>query len=99
MRSFGDVVIRGDVDTDRSAHLHVPVLAVNRGTARSRLGLEQMVLQYVKKHGKITRKEVAELCRVSSDQAKRVLGRLHDAGRLTRCGEHRGVYYEIAPKT
>ncbi len=37
---------------------------------------EQMVLQYVEKHGRITRGEVAELCRINGPQAYRLLHRL-----------------------
>lgn len=57
---------------------------------------EQMVLQYVEKHGRITRRETAELCRLGSDQAKRLLARLTDAGRLRRQGRGRGVTYVLA---
>ena len=37
---------------------------------------EQMILQYVVTHGKITPKEAAELCRISRPQAYRLLQRL-----------------------
>lgn len=59
---------------------------------------EQMVLQYVEKHGRITRREVAELCQLSSDQAKRVLGRLVRSGKLRVHGTRRGAFYVTAPK-
>ncbi|MGH9163770.1 MAG: ATP-binding protein [Vicinamibacteraceae bacterium] len=55
---------------------------------------EQMVLQYVAKHGRITRGEVAELCQLGPDQAFRLLKRLSDKGLLVRGGEKRGTYYE-----
>ena len=55
---------------------------------------EQMVLQYVGKHGRITRKEAADLCRLSSPQAYRLLARLVRNGSLVRQGElGRGVAY------
>ncbi|MBC7221002.1 putative DNA binding domain-containing protein [Candidatus Bipolaricaulota bacterium] len=54
---------------------------------------EQMVLQYVEKHGRITRKEVAELCRLSPDQAYRLLQRLTESGRLTQHGTKKGAWY------
>jgi ATP-dependent DNA helicase RecG len=41
---------------------------------------EQMVLQYVEKHGRITRSEAAELCRLTSSQAYRLLKRLEKDG-------------------
>jgi ATP-dependent DNA helicase RecG len=55
---------------------------------------EQMVLQYVEKHGRITRAEVAELCKLSPDQAYRLLQRLTESGRLTRHGTKKGAWYE-----
>ena len=57
---------------------------------------EQMVLQYVKKHGKITRRDVVELCRIGSDQAKRLLEMFVKTGKLKRFGKKRGSYYEFA---
>ena len=55
---------------------------------------EQMVLQYVEKHGRITRKEVAALCRISGPQAYRLLDRLAEQGFLAREGNRgRGVGY------
>ena len=47
---------------------------------------EQMVLQYVDKHGHINRREVADLCRIGSQQAYRLLRRLTASGRLRRVG-------------
>lgn len=55
---------------------------------------EQMVLQYVEKHGRITRKEAAELCRITGPQAYRLLDRLARQGLVEREGERgRGVGY------
>ncbi len=54
---------------------------------------EQMVLQHAERHGRITRSEAAELCRISPDQAYRLLRRLCDAGRLVRHGDKRGRWY------
>lgn len=55
---------------------------------------EQMVLQYVEKHGRIARREAAELCRISGPQAYRLLDRLAESGQLVREGRRgRGVGY------
>jgi ATP-dependent DNA helicase RecG len=60
---------------------------------------QQMVLQYVEKHGRITRKEAADLCRISGPQAYRLLDRLAQQGLLAREGERgRGVGYRGARK-
>lgn len=58
---------------------------------------EHMVLQYVRKHGRITRHEVADLCRVNSDQAKQLLGRLVKKGQIERHGLKRGAWYGPRP--
>jgi ATP-dependent DNA helicase RecG len=57
---------------------------------------EQMVLQYVRKHGRITRKDASELCRLSEDQASRLLRRLQSEGKLIMTGKGRGAFYSAA---
>jgi ATP-dependent DNA helicase RecG len=59
---------------------------------------EQMVLQYVEKHGRITRRETAELCRIGPYQATRLLARLVDDGRLRRHGTRKAAWYERGAK-
>ena len=54
---------------------------------------EQMVLQYVEKHGRITRGEAADLCQLGPQQATRLLRRLTEAGNLVRHGEGKGTWY------
>jgi len=64
---------------------------------RERSQAEQIILEYVKAHGRITRREVVELCKVTSPQAKRLLAKLEKQGKLVRRGQKRGTYYEPAP--
>ncbi len=60
---------------------------------------EQMALQYVEKHGRITRREAAELCRITGPQAYRLLDRLNKQGLLEREGERgRSVGYRRAAR-
>jgi ATP-dependent DNA helicase RecG len=54
---------------------------------------EQMVMQYVEKHGRITRKEAAELCRLVSYQARDLLARLVERGALEMHGTKKGAFY------
>lgn len=54
---------------------------------------EQMVLQFVEKHGRITRREAAELCQIGSYQANRLLQRLFATGKITRHGKGKGTWY------
>lgn len=53
-----------------------------------------MVLQYVERHGRITRREAAELCRIGPYQASRLLDRLVKDERLCRYGVLKGTWYE-----
>ena len=64
---------------------------------RERSQAEQIILEYVKAYGRITRREVVELCKVTNPQAKRLLAKLEKQGKLVRRGQKRGTYYEPAP--
>lgn len=57
---------------------------------------DRMVLAYVEQYGSITRRKVAELCRLGSDQARVVLRRLVDSDRLELRGERRRAHYVLA---
>ena len=60
---------------------------------------KQMVLQYLEKHGSISRGEVAELCRLSPPQAYRLLKRLAKQGKIRQTsGSTKGVRYGFARK-
>lgn len=55
---------------------------------------EQMVLDYVKAHGRITRSEASDLCKISGPQASRMLARLADKHpEFKRHGQRRGAHY------
>ncbi|MGB9624673.1 MAG: ATP-binding protein, partial [Phycisphaerae bacterium] len=55
---------------------------------------EQMVLQYVDKHGRITRKDTAELCQLGPYQAYHLLKSLEKRRLLVARGKKKGRYYE-----
>ncbi|MBN1135424.1 MAG: putative DNA binding domain-containing protein [Anaerolineae bacterium] len=57
--------------------------------------MEQMVLQYVRAHGRITRREVMELCRVNTNQAVYVLRKLVRQGKIHPVGRGRGAGYQM----
>lgn len=54
---------------------------------------EQMILQYVDRHGRITRGQAADLCRLGPQQATRLLRRLTDRGELAQHGRAKGTWY------
>lgn len=56
---------------------------------------EQMVLQYVEKHGRISRRQAADLCQISPLQARDLLARLVKGGKLVRHGVKRGAFYGL----
>ncbi len=55
---------------------------------------EQMVLSYIDKHGSIKRADVMELCRITPDQAYKLLLRLKNRGEIVQIGERKGAVYE-----
>lgn len=59
---------------------------------------EQLVLKYLEQNGRITRREVADLCQIGPYQASRLLNRMVEAGRLVRRGRGRGTWYERVPQ-
>ena len=56
---------------------------------------EQMVLQYVKKHGSIKRADVVELCQLTKSQAFKLLKSLAISGKIRLHGVKRGAYYKL----
>jgi ATP-dependent DNA helicase RecG len=55
---------------------------------------EQMVVQYLEKHGRITRREIADLCKISPNQARTLISRLLKHKKLVQNGQKRGAFYE-----
>jgi len=53
----------------------------------------ERILSYVRGHGQITRREVAEQCAVSEKQAEYLLRQMVSAGNLQLVGRGRGAYY------
>ena len=60
---------------------------------------EQMVANYVRQHGEIRRKDVVDLCRLSPDQAYRLLKRLVEKGLLYAQGTRKGAFYTLGSKS
>lgn len=54
---------------------------------------EEMVLRYVDKNKTITRKQAADLCRISYDQASRILRKLSNNKELKMIGKGRMTHY------
>ena len=69
--------------------------AYTRQAGFSHLQHEQMILSYAQQHGRIKRNEAIELCRLTGDQASKLLSRLANEGKLTKSGERRGSYYTL----
>ncbi|WP_373994552.1 DNA glycosylase AlkZ-like family protein [Duganella sp. Leaf126] len=67
--------------------------AYTRQMGFSNLQHEQMVLSYVRQHGSVRRSDVADLRRLTSIQARDLLKRLRQSGRLQQHGERQAAYY------
>lgn len=61
----------------------------------STLQNEQLVLNYIEQHGQIKRAEVMELCRLSENQASKLLIKLRNQGRLRSHGTRGGTFYTL----
>lgn len=70
--------------------------AYTRQLGFSSLQHEQLVLNYVRQHGRIARADVIELCRLSSDQAAKLLKKLKEQGVLQQHGERRWASYTLS---
>ena len=96
----GVVEARG-AGRNRRNHLTAAFFRVAQSSAYVRLQdtdpvqQDHMVMSYVQQYGSITRRKVAELCRLGSDQARVVLRRLVDAGSLELRGERRTAHYVL----
>jgi ATP-dependent DNA helicase RecG len=81
-----------------------PAPALGRPGSLARAGrpersaIEARVLDAVEKTGSITRGEVEQLCGLGPDQAKRVLRRLVNAGKLVGHGTTKGTMYTKTPE-
>lgn len=80
-----------DLAQDRAAYVRV--------RSMDPLQQKQMVLDYVQACGRVTRSQVAQLCQLSSPEARRLLKSLTDDGRLKLRGERRGSHYVLAQST
>ena len=70
-------------------------LAYTRQVGFSQLQQPEMVLNYVRQHGRIQRSEVMALCHLSENQAKALLQRLKNDGRLAQHGVRRWTFYTL----
>lgn len=70
-------------------------LAYTRQVGFSQVQHPEMVLNYVRQHGRIQRNEVMALCHLSESQAKALLQRLKDEGRLVQHGARRWTFYTL----
>lgn len=69
-----------------------------RQTDIDRVRYPELVIKLAKTQGQVSRKNVAELLRISDSQAYRVLKRLADEGYLKMLGKGRGARYVISKK-
>lgn len=70
--------------------------AYTRQLGFSSLQHEQLVLSYVRQHGRIQRSDVMELCRLTEGQAKDLLKRLKAEGKLRLEGAGRAAAYVLS---
>jgi len=59
------------------------------------LNRQDTVLDVIKDKGKVTRKEVSELLRISSSTAGRLLDEMEKKGLVEQVGQHKGTHYVL----
>lgn len=72
--------------------------AYTRQAGFTALQNEQMVLSYVRQHGRIGRADIMALCRLSEGQAKALIKRMRDTALLELEGAGRGASYRIGTR-
>lgn len=65
-----------------------------RQTGFAPIQQEQMVLNYIDKHGSIKRADVMDLCHITQDQAYKLLSRLKSRDEIVQIGDRKGAIYE-----
>ena len=75
--------------------LHGKQAEYTRQAGFSRLQNEQLVKNFVEQHGQITRSDVMDLCRLSPDQAYRLLKKLVSGKQLIQRGSGKYTYYRL----
>ena len=56
--------------------------------------MEQMILQYAKAHGKLSKQDAMELCRINENQAVYIIKKLVNSGKLLRVRMGRNAAYQ-----
>lgn len=83
-----------------SAHVYIQAgqkAAYIRQIGFDTLQQEQMILKYIQAHGQIKRADVMDLCRLTKDQAAKLLTRLANERKIYKHGERRGAHYDLNP--
>ena len=56
--------------------------------------MEQIILQFARAHGQVTRQDVMELCRINENQAVYTIKKLVNSGKLFRVRMGRNAAYQ-----
>jgi len=87
--------------SDRTYHFSASIyrgLGTPEAYVRTRnfesLPIEEMILQYVRAHGQIARRDVMQLCRLSAGQARYRLQKMSKHGQLIRLGKGSATIYK-----
>lgn len=89
-----DLVQEGLLDVPHGLYRIPPTLYARAQAAEPTRSPEELILAYVRRHGRITRREVMTICDVNKDQAVYLLQTLVRRGLLRLVGKGRGAYYE-----
>lgn len=81
-------------ESQQGAHLRLDDLLVLNNLWHERRCTSAEAAVLIQKHGSISRSEMAQLCKISENQARTVITRLLKHGQMVRSGKGRGTRYE-----
>ncbi|MGW6174109.1 DNA glycosylase AlkZ-like family protein [Arthrobacter sp. NPDC055138] len=105
MEEKGMLEVRG---SGRNREYHLPPAFYENAVRRSdyvrsvaveAMRREEMVLKYIREFGRITRREAAELCGISTTAASQLLRSMAASGDIQMQGERRGAHYMLTDST
>jgi ATP-dependent DNA helicase RecG len=73
-----------------------PASAYTRASGFEVIQQEQMILSHLRAHGRITRRDVMDLCQAPEDRARYLLRRLVADHQILSQGSGRGTFYKLS---
>ena len=74
------------------------IYELKTGTGEESMTREETILQRIKDHGKVTRKEMMETLELSDSSVGRILEGMEAKKQIQQVGDYKGTYYILPPQ-